>query len=108
MQKHKLFWKGNNIGVFEEHSMDMGYLDGKFEPDNSDLAREFIEKSSNLDMRSVMINPVSGFRALLETKDSYKMNVLVLGISSEYDISLKWINGKQETIDWFITNVPEE
>ena len=92
MEKYTLFWKGDEIGVFEEHSMDMGYLDGKFEPYNSDLAKEFIEKASRLDSRSVMLNPTSGFRAVLKTKDSYKMNVLVLGISSDYKVQLVYLS----------------
>ena len=107
MNKYKVFWKNHEIGLFEEHSMDMGYLDGIFTPNNSLIAVDFIDKAKKLDEMLVITNPTKGFRALLESEDSQIINVLVIGITSELELSLKWILGKKETLDWFITNISE-
>ena len=108
MKVYRLFWKSQQIGEFEETSMDMAYMDGNFTSNNSELAKKFIDKCLLFDLRTVMLDPTKGIRAILKTDDSFEMNVLVLGISVKNELSLRWINGKKENIDWFVANVPEE
>ncbi len=108
MTTYQLYWKENKIGQFVEESMDMGYLDGKMISNDSEYSNQFIKTASELDLKTVMRNPQKGFRASLKDDTDFLTNVLVMGITEKMELSLKMIIGKQETIDWFNKNVPEE
>ena len=108
MNTYSLYWKNNEIGQFIEESMDMGYLDGKMISNGSENSNQFIKVASELDFKSVMVNPQNGIRAILKDETEFLMNVLVLGVSEKMELSLKMILGKQETIDWYLKNVHEE
>lgn len=108
MSSSQIIWKGNEIGQFKEESMDMGYLDGKMTTNDSIYAKQFVKLASELDFKTVMLNPQNGFRAHLKDETDFLMNVLVMGITEKMELSLKMIVGKQESIDWFVKNVPEE
>ena len=108
MSSSQIIWKGNEIGLFKEESMDMGYLDGIMTSNDSTDAKQFIQLASELDFKTVMLNPQNGFRAHLKDETDFLMNVLVMGITEKMELSLKMIVGKQESIDWFLKNVPEE
>ena len=108
MKTSNLFWKEIQVGQFIEESMDMGYLDGKLISNDSKSAKSFLDIVSKLEVMSVMENPQNGIRATLKDETNFSMNVLVLGITEKMELSLKMIVGKQETIDWYLTNVPEE
>ena len=108
MTKYTLFWKNIEIGEYIEESMDMGYLDGKFIDNGSEESKTFIEMVSKFDALSIMKNPQNGIRATLKDESGFLINVLVIGILEKMELSLKMIVGKQETIDWYLKNVPEE
>ena len=108
MSSSQIIWKGNEIGLFKEESMDMGYLDGIMTSNDSTYAKQFVKLASELDFKTVMLNPQNGFRAYLKNDTDFLMNVLVMGITEKMELSLKMILGKQESIDWFLKNVPEE
>lgn len=108
MNSSQIIWKGNEIGVFEEKSMDMGYLDGVMTSNESIYAQQFVKLASELDYKTIMLNPKSGFRAYLKEETDFITHVLVMGITEKMELSLKMVVGKQEKIDWFIKNVPEE
>ncbi|WP_405207112.1 hypothetical protein [Aquimarina sp. LLG6339-5] len=111
MNKNKtynIYWRNIEIGQFAEESMDMSYLDGKMISNDSKNAYQFIKIASELDIKSVMLNPQNGIRATLKDETDFIMNVLVLGLDENMELSLKMIVGKQETIDWYLKNVPEE
>jgi len=108
MKTSNLFWKEIQVGQFIEESMDMGYLDGKLISNDSKNANLFLDIVSKLEIMSVMGNPQNGIRAILKDETNFSMNVLVLGITEKMELSLKMIVGKQETIDWYLKNVPEE
>ena len=108
MTTYQLYWKQNKIGQFIEESMDMGYLDGIMTSNDSAHAKQFLELTSELNLKTIMLNPQNGFRAHLKDDTSFLMNVLVMGITEKMELSLKMIVGKQETIDWYLKNVPEE
>lgn len=108
MSSSQIIWKGYEIGLFKEESMDMGYIDGKMTSNDSTYAKQFVKLASELDFKTVMLNPQNGFRAHLKDETDFLMNVLVMGITEKMELSLKMIVGKQESIDWFVKNVPEE
>ncbi len=108
MNSSQIFWKGNEIGLFKEELMDMGYLYGIMISNDSENAKQFIKLASVLDFKKVMFNAQNGFRAHLKEDTDFLTNVLVMGITEKMELSLKMVVGKQETIDWFIKNIPEE
>lgn len=108
MSSSQIIWKGYEVGLFKEESMDMGYIDGKMTSNDSTYAKQFVKLASGLDFETVMLNPQNGFRAHLKDETDFLMNVLVMGITEKMELSLKMIVGKQESIDWFVENVPEE
>ncbi len=108
MTNYTLFWKDIEVGEFIEESIDMGYLDGKFINNESEEANAFIKMISQFDVKTVILNPRSGIRATLKDKTEFRMNVLVTGLFENMQLSLKMVIGKQEKIDWFLKNVPEE
>ncbi len=108
MSSSQIIWKGYEVGLFKEESMDMGYIDGKMTSNDSTYAKQFVKLASELDFKTVMLNPQNGFRAHLKDETDFLMNVLVMGITEKMELSLKMIVGKQESIDWFVKNVSEE
>lgn len=108
MSTSQIIWKGIKVGLFKEESMDMGYSDGIMTSNDSTYAKQFVKLASELDFKTVMLNPQNGFRAHLKDEAGFLINVLVMGITEKMELSLKMIVGKQELIDWFLKNVPED
>src|SRR5690606_8256576 len=107
MNTYRLYWRNIEIGQFFEETMDMGYVDGIVKINDSSQAKDFIVLASKLDLEIVMDNPLKGLRAVLMDEKEFVTNVLVLGLWENKNLSLKWIVGKDNIIDWFLKNVPE-
>ncbi|MDC8004106.1 hypothetical protein POV27_08575 [Aureisphaera galaxeae] len=105
-----IIWKGIEIGVFHNSSMDMGYLDGTFLPNNTTEAQRFITVASSLNPKETMIDPRKSFYAFCKEKDKENeaFKVIVIGLINNLELCVKWVVGKQEVHDWVEQNVPED
>ncbi len=62
MEYLELYWRKERIGSLRGPQIDMGFVEGLWEPASTDLAREFMARVSQFDVRVVNSDPLQGTR----------------------------------------------
>lgn len=106
MKDYKILWKNEEIGHLINPMSDMWYLDGIYQPNSTDLAKQFADLAVKFEIRIVLADPTKGIRAKLQIDENEFVHILVMELGENNELFVRQILG-EEGIAWLIEHVPE-
>lgn len=105
MSERSIIWRDKEIGTFTNCMPDMWYLEGTFNPNSSELAKDFTKIVSKQNAKTVMLDPAKGIRARIKLGDEL-INIAVISMGRNNLLFVRQVIS-EKGVDWLIKNVPE-
>ncbi|MFT3796672.1 hypothetical protein [Flavobacterium sp.] len=93
MEQCQLFWKDALIGEYEDPMPDMWYFDGKFIPNESPLAKAFMDHMANTNPQELLHDWSKGIKAAMQFGNDKPIAVVVLALDEENNLFVRRIPG---------------
>jgi hypothetical protein len=100
-----IMWKEVEIGELFDLSMDMWYLEGKWQSNGTNTSKEFEDLLSTFDPKSILNDPSKALKTVLFTKSAdnrRKLYCLAMSLKDNY-LSLRQVVA-EEALDLFFPN----
>jgi hypothetical protein len=78
----KLRWRQTIVGTVEDEVPDMAYVEGRFRPESSSIADEFLSATERLRFSEVFDDLRRGLKAEIEEGDDDVLAVVIFQLSS--------------------------
>lgn len=99
-----IVWRGKDVGLLVDAIPDMWHLEGRFEPNCTETAAEFVAIASGFNLKKVWRKPELGTHALLHSNLSPVPTHCVI-ISLTEDILFLRRVFDSKAVEWLLENV---
>ncbi len=102
-----IWWKNVQVGQLKNPILDMGYIEGIWQPNINDFAKEFTIKAGKLVPKQVIINPAKGFRIKFSDVLADEPTIHAYVLELKNGILLIKMVSDNDSVEGLIKTVPE-
>jgi hypothetical protein len=102
-----IWWKNEPVGQLTNHFNDMGYIDGTWQPNETNLAVDFSAKAAELDALTVLNNCAAGFRIKFSEEPGKEPTIHAYVLTLNNGCLLIKMVSNRDAIELLLSNVPE-